>query len=375
MRRIVIFHFSAIELFPPALNLIRYLGNDSRVQLRIYTTLPPRGITRFIPVLKGRVDVIRLDENKATAPPWRRAITYAYFHIYSFLSSLVYRPEVIFYFETFSAVVPIFLKKWIFRNSRLFIHYHEYMNPSEYKRTVLLWKVHSLERKWLQRASWVSHTNEVRMRMFLNDIGLERSQISGRVIPNYPPKDWVGDYCKKEWNPGTELKLVYVGAVGFGSFYFAEIMEWVESMEGNCTLDVYSNQSTSEIASFASKRGFVRTRFMPPVAYYNLPRVLCNYDVGLILYKGDSDNVRFCEPNKLFEYLNVGLDVWFSKNLEGIYPHVQESVHPMVIPLDFETMSLHTTESIYQNKSSSFQPVAYRAESVYGPLKAAILDE
>lgn len=375
MQRVILFHYNAIELFPPALNLIRYLGSDKDLHLRVYTTSAPEGIASYRPDVPGRVEVIRLGSNQAAAASWRRMLSYAYFHIGSLLGSLLLRPTVIFYIESFSAVVPIMLKKWFFTRSKFFIHYHEYMSPSDYRRSGLLWRIYGWERQCLPKANWVSHTNEERMRMFLLDTGFNRDQLPVRIMPNYPSKDWVGRFGKREWRPGAELKLVYVGAVGFKSLYFTEIMEWVESMAGKCSLDVYSNQSTHEIEMFVKERRFQYTRFRQTVPYYNLPEVLCTYDIGLILYKGDSENFLHNAPNKLFEYLNVGLDVWFSHTLKGVRPYVQESIHPMVIPLDFEALSLQTTDSIYQNKSTSFQPVAYHAEAVYGPLKAAMLDE
>jgi glycosyltransferase involved in cell wall biosynthesis len=52
----------------------------------------------------------------------------------------------------------------------------------------------------------------------------------------------------------------------------------------------------------------------PPVPYDQLLRWTASADLGLILYRADhSLNVRYCLPNKLFEYLMAGVPVLVSK--------------------------------------------------------------
>lgn len=50
------------------------------------------------------------------------------------------------------------------------------------------------------------------------------------------------------------------------------------------------------------------------INYSDLPGVIRAYDVGVILYNGHIANYVFNAPNKLFEYLACGLDVWSPSN-------------------------------------------------------------
>lgn len=53
-----------------------------------------------------------------------------------------------------------------------------------------------------------------------------------------------------------------------------------------------------------------QVKLIPPAPYLELLRWTASADLGLILYPpSDSPNVRFCLPNKLFEYLMAGLPV------------------------------------------------------------------
>lgn len=54
---------------------------------------------------------------------------------------------------------------------------------------------------------------------------------------------------------------------------------------------------------------------MNPIDYYELPKELIKYDIGLVLYKGHIPNYIYNVPNKVYEYLACGLQVWYSKDL------------------------------------------------------------
>lgn len=57
-----------------------------------------------------------------------------------------------------------------------------------------------------------------------------------------------------------------------------------------------------------------RVKFVPPVPYIELLEWTSSADLGLIVYSpGHSLNVQMCLPNKLFEYLMVGLPVLVSQ--------------------------------------------------------------
>src|SRR5205823_11753156 len=70
--------------------------------------------------------------------------------------------------------------------------------------------------------------------------------------------------------------------------------------------------STSvELEALASREGIAdRVKILPPVPYEELLEWTASADIGLIVYSPDQSlNVKMCLPNKLFEYLMVGLPV------------------------------------------------------------------
>lgn len=372
MRRLALFHYNPIELFPPALNMIRYLSEDKDMVIQVYTTHPPTRIALFSTKDYPGVEVTRIGKDNSDLPLWRRLFSYCWFHFYALLHVLWFRADVVYYIESFSAVIPLLLKRFLKRRIGLCIHYHEYMSPADYSRSFMLRNIHRWEKLMYPRAFWISHTNEERMDMFLRDLGLTKGVLNTRIVPNYPFSSWADQHRKTEWHPADPFRFVYVGAVGLTGLFFKEIFRWIGSMGGRCTLDVYSNQSMEELVSFVENEKTSFISFKSPVPYDELPRVLANYDVGLILYKGDTENFKFNAPNKLFEYLNVGLDVWFPEQMKGVIPYVQTSIHPMVIAVDFANISPDSLSAIYDNKNTGFKPVHYQAEIVYKPLKTAI---
>lgn len=372
MQKLAFFHYNPIELFPPALNMIRFLSEDRDIIIQVYTTHPPDRISLFDAKELPGVKVLRVGKDNSDLPLWRRLLSYCWFHLCALIHVLQFRADVVFYIESFSAVIPLLLKRVLKPGIGLCIHYHEYMSPADYSRSFMLRTIHGWEKKMYHKAFWISHTNEQRMRMFLDDIGVQSGLLHTKIVPNYPPSAWMGNHSKTEWRPGDTLKFVYVGAVGLSGLFFKEVIQWIGSMNGKYTLDIYSNQSVDELVRFTEKINTPYVQFKLPVPYDQLPGVLKHYDVGLILYKGDTENFRFNAPNKLFEYLNLGLDVWFPLQMKGVLPYVQTDVHPMVIAVDFERLGQDSLPENYDNKNTGFKPVQYQAELVYQPLRAAI---
>ena len=71
------------------------------------------------------------------------------------------------------------------------------------------------------------------------------------------------------------------------------------------------------------------------VDYEQLPGVLRKYDIGVVLYNGHIPNYVHNAPNKLFEYLVCGLDVWFPDVITGSLEFVRDKDFPKVSAIDF----------------------------------------
>jgi hypothetical protein len=353
--------------------MINYLseGNEN-CRIRVYTLHVGKKFKPFEST-NGNVRVYRLGTDTSRKNPLIRFFIYLWHYSFSFFNCLFWSPSRLIYIESMSALVPIILKKYFIRDASLFIHYHEYMGPDEYKRTSFLYHLHQMEVNNYEKAKWISHTNEDRMSLFLKDLGFEHKILPIHIMPNFPSQEWAGNEVKVQWKRNSPLRLVYAGAVDLNNMFFPEFIDWVEKQDGDCTLDILSNQDPHIIDEHVRARNARFVTIRSSVSYFDLPGVLKQYDAGLILYKGNSKNFLYNAPNKLFEYLGVGLDVWYPANLEGIIPYIRTEKHPMVIPIDFTQLDRLRVESIYDGKSNNFEPTSYFAENVYVNLRKQLM--
>jgi len=197
---------------------------------------------------------------------------------------------------------------------------------------------HKKEKYLYEVATWISHTNEKRMQLFLGDNGFIDKE-KCRIMPNYPPKDWSSntEISNKVEQP---LKIIYIGSFGsFEDLYIKEVLTWVKQLPAEVVLDIYSFNVTEEIRNFISALGAKNIGLKANVDYHNLPGVLKGYNIGLILYKATSLNFKFNAPNKLFEYLATGLDVWFPEEMLGCYPYIRGDAYPKVVKVDFKNLN------------------------------------
>ena len=368
MKKLAIFHFNALELFPPSMNIVNYLEDYGGFDIRVYTTNPKKGFSKFQSSGEGSVRIRRYGQNNSQRSPLMRFLVYVWHYGASIVDCLFWRPSVLFSIETISSPVPILLKKYLLRRSALFIHYHEYMSSDDYKISGLLNAIHRMEKQVYPDAVWISHTNQDRMRLFRRDNPglIEDSQC--HIMPNYPSMKWSEGNRRSGWIYREPLRIVYVGALDLNNMYFPEFLQWVSSQDGRCSLDIFSNQDMKGMEDYIRMNYYQHIYMRKSIPYFDLPAVLNKYDVGVILYKGDSENFMFNAPNKLFEYLAVGLDVWYYEKLEGVRPYVNNNTHPMVIPVDFENLEKMKVQEIYGVDQRKFSPSTYYAEQVYGEL-------
>jgi hypothetical protein len=252
--------------------------------------------------------------------------------------------------------------RYINKKVPVFVHYHEYTSATEYRTGMALSKVfHNYEKYILSRAVWVSHTNEERMNRFKKDIlpvQIKRSYL----LPNYPPMKWS---CSEESNDSQPSNsIIYVGALGMDSMYIKEFAEWVEKQNGKVHWDIYSQQNGEALVSYLSGIKSRYIHFKGRVNYFDLPAVLCKYSIGVILYKGHIPNYVYNAPNKLFEYLACGLDVWFPVQMEGSKPYITDGVYPKVVAVDFNNLDDELNDDIFLRRNLKYARPAYYSENV-----------
>ncbi|MCC7445702.1 MAG: hypothetical protein IT263_12815 [Saprospiraceae bacterium] len=277
---------------------------------------------------------------------------------------LLFKPEIIICYETYS-VLPAYLYAKMYKQVRIHIHYHEYLSQLELDKSSLYFKLlHFYEKKlWLLSDVTISHTNDDRKNLFLQDyLHLNANKIS--VYPNLPPKDWKERTLKSpaytNKRQSDKIRLVHVGALGIESMYVKELVEWVINKMGAYELDFYilniSVLTDTYLNDKCKEYPFIRR--YPTVSYYNLPDILGRYDIGVVLYKSLTPNYTFNVPNKVLEYLYCGLNVCYSHKLISTAKYVEGNhLQKICRPVDFENINKEDAQFIPCDDISSISNI------------------
>ena len=336
--RFAVVHWFPLEQYPPAQNLLVHFSKQPDFSVLACSTDNDRDREPFS---HAGLTIARSTFPSRNLHLMRRIFWSAWFPVFVLWRLITFRPHALLYFEPHSSF-PVFLYLIFARRCQLLIHYHEYRDPSEYRHpgNRLMAIYHEFEKRFLYlRADWISQTNGDRVRMFLAD-NPEVAPEKMRSMSNLPPAQWK-EQCSSAWpTDGEALKLVYVGAVSRRDTYIESAVDWIlRSRDRAISLDLYVNNTDAETEEYLKALTDPRIRFCNGgVDYENLPEVLSKYHVGLILYRGNTRNYIFNAPNKLFEYLICGLDVWYPPTMLGVKPYARDDAWPRVIEVDFEKM-------------------------------------
>ena len=136
------------------------------------------------------------------------------------------------------------------------------------------------------------------------------------VRPNMPPKSLWNQYGQlKKTNTDGKIRLVHVGAADHKTMYIKEVLDWAKENSKKIELTFISHQLKKETKQLILNYCCSSINILNPIDYYELPKELIKYDIGLVLYKGHIPNYIYNVPNKVYEYLACGLQVWYSKDL------------------------------------------------------------
>jgi hypothetical protein len=305
---LAVLHFQALEKFPPAMNLLNYLaGKDRPVQC--YTISRGKSYWQYENTTHR---IFRFGVESGSAA--KRYFSFFIFNVFTLISLIIHRPRYVFYYDTLS-VLPAYIYKKLFNKTTLMVHHHEFMHASEYKSNSSYLKLlYTVEQSAFSQAGWISQTNSERLQLFSSShpqlpIGVLRE------FPNYPPLNWFKSAAALEKQREKPIKFVYVGAVSLYGTYLQEICLWIHQFSGDAELDIYSGNISEDARVFLLSLESSYIRLLPEVIYFDLPPILSAYNIGLVIYKDYSDNVRYSVPNKVLEYYACGLDVWCSDKL------------------------------------------------------------
>jgi hypothetical protein len=308
--KIAILHFNIIEKYPPVMNFIFDASEENPSQkIIVFTT---KNTTSYKTPDFPNTKIYRF--GTISSNPVKRYTSYLWFNLMSTIVLLMNSVEKITVFETLS-IFPFWLVSKIDKSKKGHIHFHEYISESESRASSAYMKLlFKLENQLLKKYS-CSHTNEDRKQLFLKDKPFLTSKMV-EVRPNMPPKSWWNQYGKfKKKSTHEKIKLVYVGACDNQTMYVEEVLDWVKAYPQQLELTIISQQLDEQTRNLIVGYNSPAIMVKNPIDYYELPKELVKYDIGLVLYKGHIPNYVYNVPNKVYEYLACSLSVLTSNQL------------------------------------------------------------
>ena len=383
--KIAILHQLPLEYYPPATNAIRYFSKRDDVHVLVVSSENEKGRPAYV---NDRVDLKRFRFGKRTdsmVQRWRHSLIW---HWQAAKALAEFEPGVLFYFEPHSAMAAAIYYRWYQGTARLFIHHHEYYTPSDYRQPGnRLTRINNFFecRSLLPRADWVSQTNSDRLCFFQTDHP-EAPAEKLHVLPNYPPQSWMAESnqsVKRNMNQSLsnsptgkssrqQVRLVYVGSVSLHDTYIGPLVDWLlANPTFGLTLDVFAYNTDPATRKFLQTANGDVVRFHERgIDYEQLPFLLRQFDVGIILYRCRTVNYQYNASNKLFEYLTCGLDVWYPPTMLGVKPYARDDAWPRVIEVDFENLNALDMNTARSRDGLPHVPWAETCESELAILEA-----
>ncbi len=367
MTRLCILHFQPVEKYPPAINFLRLLGLSASTtqEIHLFTTDSGKGKENIsIPGIR----IYRIGKWREGMGKFSRLLFYTRFVLTSLLKLVKYKPSVVMYYETVSAGAPYLYKKWIRPSCPIVIHYHEYTSSEEYQSGMILnrW-LHRLELSLYKKAEWVSHTNEDRVRLFLQDTG-KWAPSRPMILPNHPPASWSTHSQINRPAAGSPIAFVYVGALSLEHLYVKEMAEWIASRPHDCYWNIYSDNMAPGVLDYFDQLGASNIFFNGAVNYDELPGILSKHNIGTILYKGHIPNYIYNIPNKLFEYHVCGLDTWYPRQMVTCASLNTTDSFPKIVPVDFIHLNLLSLSELINRDNLRYHKQEYSCEETYSGL-------
>jgi glycosyltransferase involved in cell wall biosynthesis len=202
-------------------------------------------------------------------------------------------------------------------------------------RFAAFWRL--LERLLVPRCDYVVTPDDNRSRIYHDELGARRPPMTIRNCPPYRPpiaSSRLRDELKARGRCGSTIVL-YQGLVD-SMRCIEEIAEATRCFDEGILLVVMGTGYGQWANPGAALAGFDRIVVLPPVPYTELVPYTASADVGILLYRNDCRNNYYCAPNKLFEYMMMGLPV-IAPHFPGMVPLVEREAVGLCVAPDSPT--------------------------------------
>jgi glycosyltransferase involved in cell wall biosynthesis len=206
-------------------------------------------------------------------------------------------------------------KPLIYRANELFSETHAQVRFAGF------WR--GLERLLVPRCDEVVTPEEHRSRIYRNEYGAKKEPLTVRNCPPYQPpleSTRLRDELQRRGVAFSTIAL-YQGLVD-SMRCIEELAEATRSFGEGVVLVVLGKGFGSWSDPQARLSGYDRLLWLPRVPHHELARYTASADMGILLYRNNCRNNYYCAPNKLFEYMMMGLPV-IAPSFPGIVPIVE----------------------------------------------------
>jgi glycosyltransferase involved in cell wall biosynthesis len=180
-----------------------------------------------------------------------------------------------------------------------------------------------MDRFLVPRCDYVVTPEENRSRIYEVELGARRPPITVRNCPSYVPpitSSRLGDELRRRGIQCSTIVL-YQGLVDSGRC-IEEIAEATRFFDDGIALVIMGTGYGKWASPATALAGYERIVVLPPVPYKEVAPYTASADIGILLYRNDCRNNYYCAPNKLFEYMMMGLPM-VATNFPGIRPLVE----------------------------------------------------
>jgi len=257
--------------------------------------------------------------------------------------------------------------------ARLFIHHHEYYAPEDFARPGMrvLRATYKLERRDLfRRAEWISQTNQQRLTLLKQAYPLVDDS-KGRVWPNYPTRCWAqrarDRKCERD---SARTRFLYLGSASLEDTFIGEFARWIAGHPNETSLHVVSNNISRDV--WADLQSLGASNIVLNDAgwdYEEIPSLASQFDVGVVLYKGNTKNFVYNVPNKTIEYLAAGLNVWYPAQMTSMREFETSYPDLPLLQMNFEALPQRVPSLRQLNRPGAFP---FTSENAIAPLISAI---
>jgi glycosyltransferase involved in cell wall biosynthesis len=165
---------------------------------------------------------------------------------------------------------------------------------------------------------------ENRSRIYLEEFGAKRLPLTVRNCPPYRPPIEGGRLRDELGRRGIAFSsiVLYQGLVD-SMRCIEEMAEASRRFDEGVVLVIIGGGHERWADPATALAAYERIVVLRRVPYEDLPPYTASADIGILLYRNDCRNNYYCAPNKVFEYMMMGLPL-IAANYPGMLPLVED---------------------------------------------------